>query len=249
MSQIDQFLGSLKRSLKAKNILYRDLAETLNLSESSVKRILSSKSLSLERLEEICKASDLSFAEICRNAQFEEESHVFTLSADQEKALAENPRLLHYFVLLHEGKKPQKIEKEYELTATEAKKMLLQLDRLKLIELHPKDRVKILGSGALRFKRDGAVGKAMFTYTKNHYLNDEFNGEMDFIRFSLVGLDLATLNKFRAKFEKLNLEIQEEAKFISDNDKESEDIGILFAFRPWQYSYMGALKKVSGSQK
>lgn len=243
MSQVDQFLGSLKRSLKAKNILYRDLAETLNLSESSVKRILSSKSLSLERLEEICKATDLSFAEICRNAQFEEEGHVFNLNAEQEFALAENPRLLHYFVLLHEGKKPQKIEKEYELNSTEAKKMQLQLDRLGLIELYPKDRVKIKGSGALRFRRDGAVGKAMFTFTKNHYLNYEFNGELDFIRFSLVGLDQKSLNKFKAKIEKMNLEIQEEAKFISDNDKESEDIGILFAFRPWQYSDMGALKK------
>lgn len=243
MSQVDQFLGALKRSLKAKNILYRDLAETLKLSESSVKRILSSKSLSFERLEEICKVSDLSFAEICRNAQFEEETHILNLTADQEMALAENPRLLHYFVLLHEGKKPQKIEKEYELNATEAKKLQLQLDRLGLIELHPKDRVKIKGSGALRFKRDGAVGKAMFTYTKNHYLNYEFNGEMDFIRFSLVGLHQKSLSKFKSKIEKLNFEIQEEAKFISDNEKESEDIGILFAFRPWQYSDMGALKK------
>ena len=129
MSQVDQFLGALKRSLKARNILYRDLAETLNLSESSVKRILSSKSLSLERLEEICKATDLSFAEICRNAQFEEESHAFQLTNEQEKALADNPRLLHYFVLLHEGKKTQKIEKEYEITGQEAKKMLLELDR------------------------------------------------------------------------------------------------------------------------
>ena len=48
MSQIDQFLGALKRALKAKNILYRDLAKALDLSESSVKRILSSKSLRLE---------------------------------------------------------------------------------------------------------------------------------------------------------------------------------------------------------
>jgi transcriptional regulator with XRE-family HTH domain len=243
MSQVDQFLGALKRSLKARNILYRDLAETLDLSESSVKRILSSKSLSLERLEEICKACDLSFAEICRNAQFEEESHVLNLSAEQEKALAENPRLLHYYILLHDGKKPQKIEKEYEITNNESKKLLLQLDRLNLIELHPRDRVKIKGVGTLRFKREGAVGKAMFTYTKNNYLNHDFNGESDFIRFSLVGLTPQALSKFKVKIEKLHAEIQEEARFISENEQEAEDMGILVAFRPWQYSHMGALKK------
>jgi hypothetical protein len=121
--------------------------------------------------------------------------------------------------------------------------MLLQLDRLNLIELHPRDRVKVKGVGTLRFRRDGAVGKAMLTYTKNHYLNHDFNGESDFIRFSLVGLTPSALSKFKVKIEKLNAEIQEEARFISENDQESEDMGILVAFRPWQYSHMGALKK------
>ncbi|MBO9666544.1 MAG: helix-turn-helix transcriptional regulator, partial [Bdellovibrio sp.] len=83
MSQIDQFLSALKRSLKAKNILYRDLAKALNLSESSVKRILSSKSLSLERLEEICRVADLSFAEVVKTANLEDTNQVFMLTEDQ----------------------------------------------------------------------------------------------------------------------------------------------------------------------
>ncbi len=106
MSQIDQFLGSLKRALKAKNVLYKDLAKALSLSESSVKRILSNKSLSLERLEEICRAADLSFSEVVKAANLEEGGQVVTLSDEQEKALAENARLLHFFMMLHDGKDP-----------------------------------------------------------------------------------------------------------------------------------------------
>jgi transcriptional regulator with XRE-family HTH domain len=109
MSQVDQFLNSLKRTLKSKNIIYKDLALALDLSESSVKRILSDKTISLERIEEICKACDLSFAEVCKNANFEEALPEYKMSKEQERALADNPRLLHYFLLLNDKLSPKKI--------------------------------------------------------------------------------------------------------------------------------------------
>lgn len=244
MSQIDQFMGALKRSLKAKNILYKDLAKALNLSESSIKRILSSKSLSLDRLEEICKVTDISFAEVCRAANFEEGNQAWTLNDEQEKALAENPRLLHYYMLLYDGKTPQKIEKEYEIPNSEAKKYLFQLDRLNLLELHPRDRIKIKQRpGSLRFRRDGAVGKALFTQMKNQYLNHDFMDESDFIRFMHLQISAASMAKFKSKLERLSFETQEEARFERDSGAALEDIGILLSYRPWQYSFMDALKK------
>lgn len=247
MSQIDQFLGALKRALKSRNIIYKDLADSLQLSESSVKRILSDKSISLERIEEICKACDLSFAEICKNANFEENVIAHSISKEQEKVLAENPRLLHYFVLLNDGLLPPKIEKEYDITSQESKKYLLQLDKMDLIELHPRDRVKLKNkTGALRFRRDGAVGKVLFDQTKKDYLNYDFEGELDYLRFSSNSFPLETLAKFKKKFDKLLAEIQEEARLVDDNQKNVEDIGVLLAFRPWRYSSLNAIKKKSG---
>lgn len=243
MSQIDKFLESLKRALKAKNVLYRDLAKSLNLSESSIKRILSNKSLSLDRLEEICKIADLSFADIVRAAHLEETSQTFTLTDEQEKALAGNVRLLHYYMMLQEGKSTQKIEKEYDLDSGEAKKYLFQLDRLKLIELHPRDKVKIKNHGFLRFHRDGPVGKAMFEQAKHNYLNYDFRPE-DYIRFSYIKLSPANLAKYKQKLERLMLEMQEEARYeVEHNGTQVNDTGVLLSFRPWQCSYMGAIKK------
>jgi transcriptional regulator with XRE-family HTH domain len=133
MSQIDQFLTALKRALKAKNIIYKDLADSLDLSESSIKRILSDKSISLERIEEICKACDIKFSEICKNANFEEDITTYTLSKDQEKILADNPRLLHYYILLNDGMTTLKIEKDFEISNNESKKFLLILDKFNMI--------------------------------------------------------------------------------------------------------------------
>jgi transcriptional regulator with XRE-family HTH domain len=246
MSQIDQFLAALKRGLKAKNIIYRDLADSLHLSESSIKRILSDKSISLERIEEICKASDLSFSEICKNAQFDEDVSTHTLTKDQEKVLAENPRLLHYFMLLNERYTPQKIEKDYDITSNESKKLLLQLDRMNLIELHPRDRVKMKNkSTTLRFRRDGAVGKILFTQTKLNYLQHEFESELDYLRFSWNNFSIESMNKFKKKFDKIVSEIQEEGNLIQNDEIGTQDMGILLAFRPWKYSSLDVIKKKS----
>lgn len=243
MSQIDQFLGSLKRSLKAKNVLYRDLAKALNLSESSVKRILSNKSLSLERLEEICRVADISFSDVVKSANLEEGSQFHTLSDEQEKALAENARLLHYFMMLQDGKTPQKVEREYQIAAAESKKYLFQLDRLNLIELHPRDKVKIKRQGFLRFRRDGPVGKALFEQTKTNYLNYDFSRPEDYLRFSFLKISPSTMTKYKTKLEKLMLEMQEESRFEGEHNVPVTDVGVLLSFRPWQYSYMGAIKK------
>ena len=244
MSQIDQFLVSLKKSLKNKGILYRDLAKTLGLSESSVKRILSSKSLSLERLEEICRAADLTFAEIVKEANFDESDQPIFLTDEQESALGENSRLLHYFMMLQEGKTVQEIEKEYMIPLNESKKYLFQLDKLNLIELHPRDRVKMKRSGVLRFRRDGPVGKALFAQTKQRYLNYDFRSE-DYIRFTTAKVSSSVVARYKAKLERMLADILEESKYEIDHGVPVAETGILLAMRPWQYSYMDAIEKKS----
>ena len=247
MGQIDQFLSALKSSLKAKNIIYRDLAKSLNLSESSVKRILGNKSISLERIDEICKACDISFSEVCRNANFEEDVSSYTVANEQEKILAGNPRQLHYFILLNEGFTPAKIEKDYEISSIESKKILFNLDKLNLVELHPRDRIKLKNkTGTLRFRKDGAVGKILFAQTKNNYLNHDFESELDYIRFVTNGFAHESLIKFKKKFDKIVSELQEESRMASSIDPLGlHDMGILLAFRPWTNSSLDAIKKKS----
>ena len=245
MGQIDQFLAAFKSSLKAKNIIYRDLAKSLNLSESSIKRILASKSISLERIDEICRVCDISFSEVCRNANFEEDVSSYTVTKEQEKILAENPRLLHYFILLNDGLSPLKIEKNFEISNQESKKILLHLDKINLLELHPRDRIKLNNkTGTLRFRKDGAVGKILFAQTKNNYLNHDFESNLDYIRFVTNVFAEESLVKFKKKFDKIVSELQEESRMASSIDpKGLHDMGVLLAFRPWTNSSLDAIKK------
>lgn len=57
-------------------------------------------------------------------------------------------------------------------------------------------------------------------------------------------MSAAAIAKFRSKLERLTFETQEEVRSESDNDVPQQDIGVLIAYRPWQYSYMDAIKKL-----
>jgi len=243
MSQIDQFLSALKRALKNKQWNYKQVADALNVSESSVKRLLSNKKISLDRIEKICDATGISFADVCKLAEWQDEDPYLILSFEQEKILSENPRLLHYFTLLTEGYKPQKIEKDFQITTVESKKFLFTLDKCNLIELHPKEKVKLIKNGLFRFRREGPVGKVVFQQLKEGYLYSDFKANDEFIRFGMRRFSAAALGKLKSKIEKIYVELEEEANYEMQIEGNEKEYGILFAFRPWHYSIMNVLKK------
>lgn len=241
MSQIDQFLDALKKALKAKGIVYRDLAKSLKLSESSVKRVLASKSLTLERLEEICVATDIPFAELCRLAEFSRDADSEYFTEEQEKTLAESPRLFHYSMLLVEGHTPQKILRDYDVKPEEAQKFLLTLDRLKLIELYPRDRVKVGASARKRFRKEGPMGKIIFEQARESFLQSRFSGKDETVRFQNLHMSPAFFAKAQAKLEKLMIELRDEAGF--EDPDATDTFGVLVAMRPWKYTWMDSIKK------
>lgn len=243
MTQIEQFLAALKKALKARGVVYKDLAKSLGLSESSVKRILSSKSLSLERLEEICQSANLQFSEIVKLAEFQNDSESQFFSEEQEKIFAANTRLFHYYSLLEEGLSPQKILKGYDIPVEEAQKYLLQLDRLSLLELHPKDRVKMDRASMRRFRKEGPMGRILFEQTRNTYLQASFRESDELLRFSTHRISPAGVAKIKAKIEKLLSDLREDSQFENPEDASLDDYGVLMAVRPWKYSWMDSIHK------
>ena len=63
MTGVARITEALKRCLKARGMTYASLAVALELSEASVKRLFSSGSFTLKRVEQICRVLDLDFLE------------------------------------------------------------------------------------------------------------------------------------------------------------------------------------------
>jgi DNA-binding Xre family transcriptional regulator len=92
MSRVFVF-DSIRAHLKARGMTYRDLASALELSESSVKRIISSNDCTLERLEEICRCLQLDLSDLLNSAP-RQRKLLNQLTWKQEEELTKNKELL-----------------------------------------------------------------------------------------------------------------------------------------------------------
>src|SRR6266487_483425 len=96
MTEIRQILNSIKFQLKQQGKTYRDVALALNLSEASIKRLLSAEngaSMSVERLAQLCHFLGFSLMEITQEANASN-ARIHTLSVAQEKELVSDSKLL-----------------------------------------------------------------------------------------------------------------------------------------------------------
>ena len=66
MSTTADLVLALKRELKSARMSYADLAMALGLAESSVKRMLAKGDMPLSRIDAICRALKLDFADLAR---------------------------------------------------------------------------------------------------------------------------------------------------------------------------------------
>ena len=64
MSTTADLVTALKKELKSAQMTYADLAKALGMAESSVKRMLSRGDMPLSRIDAICRALKLDFADL-----------------------------------------------------------------------------------------------------------------------------------------------------------------------------------------
>ena len=132
-----RLIETLKRSLRARGLTYRDLARALDLSEPSVKRMFSRGTFTLARLEAVLAVLELDFYELARLARGAVGGPV-ELSLEQERALAADERLLSVFWLLQNGWPVEDILADFSIGRSALTLALGRLARLKLIDWGPR---------------------------------------------------------------------------------------------------------------
>lgn len=92
MSQTHALIQALKKQLRAQGKTYADVADLLELSEASVKRLFATESFTLQRLEQLCDWLQIEFAELMLQAQ--QQPQLTQLTLQQEQEIATDQRLL-----------------------------------------------------------------------------------------------------------------------------------------------------------
>ena len=231
-------LAALKRCLKMRGITYKDLAQSINLSESSVKRLFAGNRISLQRFEQICEVVGLSIFDIGEMAREEstiENPHL--LSIEQEQALADDEKLLIGFHLILNGWDFGQIKHAFDWSEPEVIKIFTTLDKLKLISLLPENKVKTLTAHNIRWRKNGPIRKKHQQRVFAEFLDDGFAKEAQLLDFEVLELSLASATFLKRKMAALFREINELAKMdYSLKQGAKQSTGILLAMRPWVYS-------------
>ena len=176
MARSHQIIDTLKLELRAQGINYRQLAEKLDLSESTIKHMFSSRNFSLKRLDKICELLGLEVSDLV-NKYEARTPKIERLSLEHEKQLVSDIPLLLVAYCVSNQWTFQDILNRYALTEPECIRCLVQLDRMKMIELLPENRVKLLISNNFTWHRNGPIEQYFRSEAENRFLSGSFSGD------------------------------------------------------------------------
>ena len=227
-------VDALKRMLRGRGITYAALAQRLGLSEASVKRMFSRRDFTLQRLEEVCQAAGIDFAELVHTAT-DEQAGMTHLTVEQEQEIVSDPRLMLIALCAVGNWTFDDIVQTYDIPPPEVLRYLARLDRRRIIELQPGNRIRPLISRTFSWLPDGPIQRYFRSRVESEYLSSKF-GRPDELFLFVSGMlsrkstadVIARLRRVAGDFAELHA--ADRTLPLSDRHGTS----VLLAIRPWE---------------
>ncbi|MEO9943638.1 helix-turn-helix transcriptional regulator [Paraglaciecola sp.] len=243
MSQISQINQTLKSLLRQQHITYKDIAARLDMSEANIKRIFSTQSFTLQRLEQICDVLNMTMADLFALTQ-KQVQQISQLTVEQESELLADPKLLLIAVCVRDAWKFDEIVNYYDIDKLECIRLLARLDKLKIIDLLPNNHFKSLIAQDFRWIPGGPLERFMEQEVLVKFMAPKQNEQWLF-RFYLRGrYSQSSIDIIQRKLNQLTKEAA--ALNLEDSDlplNKRQHIGLLMAMRPWEPSLFENMRR------
>lgn len=244
MNQTSHLLATLKQYLKAKGITYKVLAREMGLSETSIKRLFSQETFSLRRLEELCRVVDLEIYDLVLMAKKRGHEKDRKLTLEQERALLDNERMTYFFYFLVNGWSVEEVIDNYQFTRKEAKRYLIILDKLELIEWYAEYRFRPLVSSNIFWNKGGPLWQAFKNVFSEDFLDHPFDLPNERLALCPAVMTADSYRIISRKVDSLVAQINELAELDSALPlKNRFSVGLFIGFRPWFYSGMAKIRR------
>jgi DNA-binding Xre family transcriptional regulator len=244
MPQTKLIIDTLKQELRKQGVTYKQVAQALQLSEASVKRLFSERSFTLSRLGQVCAVLNLEIADLIH--QMEKNIDLTTqLSIDQERELVADIKLLLMAHFLMSKFTFQDIIRIYDISETEGIQLLAKLDRMKIIELQPGNRVKLMIAKNFELIPNGPLQRFYEQKVQSEFFNSTFGGPGEF-RVFVSGMFSRPANAELIKKIKHLAFDANELKSESESLPLEERFGcsLIIAMRPWEVKLFDQLRRV-----
>lgn len=141
----------LKKRAKAKDLNYSQIAELLDISEATVKRLFNHEDISFSKLNELCSVLEIEFFELVDLIRDEKQS-VYHFTMDQELLLAKSELNFKIFRAMLAGKTYEKLKNIFSLKDKDLYPLLNKFENCGLIRLGVHNKLKVLATFPLNGK-------------------------------------------------------------------------------------------------
>ena len=244
MAQTTALVDTLKKALKAHGLTYADVARQLELTEASVKRLFSQRSFSLHRLDRVCQLMSMEISDLVQLMKETGERRLSELSEDQEREIVGDTELMLVTLCALNRWTVEDILARYDLPQTRVVSKLARLDRLRIIELLPHNRVKLLVAPNFNWRKNGPIQRFFQQKVEAEFFRTPLVSEGDAL---IVGNGMLSANAnavLRRKMARLAAEFDE----LNDDDAGLAIDGkhwntLVLAVRQWEYGLFDPLRR------
>ena len=246
MAETALVIKALKKVLRSQQMTYAHVAEGLGMSEANVKRMFAAERMTLDRIEAICTLLDMNLSDLFQLYE-DSRQRISQLTKDQENELVADTRLLLVAVSVRNHLSFEEILAHYHIGEAELIQCLAKLDRLKIIDLLPSNKIKLRIDENFRWIPGGPIDKFYEKAIQQEFLSSGFKTAEE-PRLFLYGLFSEKSQAIIAhRMQALSHEITQ----LHRQDKElpmsmKKSVGALCAIRQWEFSVLKPYSKNKG---
>ncbi len=246
MAQTSELIKTLKKALKAHGKTYANVSRELGLSEASVKRLFSQENLSLERLDQICHMLDMEISDLVQ-LMTEQQHKLQQLTVEQEQEITDDVTLMVVAICALNKWTMSDIVAFYDISEGECFLKLARLDRLKLIDLLPNNRIKIRVAPNFSWRENGPIQAFFQEKLGQEFLSGRFSRDDE----CLIVLNGMLSPESNAEFQRKLKRLAWEFDLLNSDDsslklQQRGGVTVVMAMRGWQYGLFHPLRNAPG---
>jgi Cro/C1-type HTH DNA-binding domain len=245
LSDTALLIDVMKQELRAQDMTYAHVAEALEMSESSVKRMFSKKEMPLTRVDDICRLLNTDFAEISRRVSLAIPL-MSELTYEQEVAVSKDPKMLLCAICVLSYWTFEQITSTYQISEAQTTACFVQLDKLGFIELKPLNRYRLKVAKTFTWRGDGPIRQYFLTNVVGEYFGGRFDGEGETLMMVHGNINEAMAPTFVERLQRLGQDFS--AQHLADqkiDPKHRDGFTMIVGFRRWEFSAFTGLRRTA----
>jgi transcriptional regulator with XRE-family HTH domain len=243
MSLAVHLVDALKASLKRRGRTYAEVAVALGVSEATVKRDLSKRTLGLDRFAQICEAVGVTLEELTEQIEARAEL-TEALTYEQEQTIVGDPKLWLVSLCVLNHWTFDEIHERYDIAKPELTRHLLTLDGMNVLELHSENRIRLRLARNFRWLPDGPFIKTFREKLAKEFFEGVFDDQHEQFRLVAASLSQSSKQLVLARMRQLAEEVA--TMHVKDQRvprKDKSNVTCVVALRDWEPHVFRALQR------